>query len=159
MLPQALPGLGDSGQPRPNCCVRPGLSVTAAGVKGEDSLFEGPEPSASARWSPVDVREAGCIAALTCLRPSLLPRRLRPGRRGRTWWEKQKKRRVNRVGGGGAAAAPRRGLRTSPTHRDAWRGAESRLRPHRGFPFTRGETHANTQSPSTETPQLPQAHI
>lgn len=34
-----------SGQPRPNCCVRPGLCVTAAGVKGEGSLLEGPGPS------------------------------------------------------------------------------------------------------------------
>lgn len=101
------------------------------------------------------MREAGCTAALTCLRPSLLPRRLRPGRRGRTWWERQKKRRVNRVGGGGAAAAPSRGLRTSPTHRDAWRGAETWLRPHRGSRSLVG-THTQThRAPARRPPGYP----
>lgn len=92
-------------------CVRPSLAETSAGVWGNGSSQE-PGRFPGFREGPVwgipGVWEKP-VASLTCLRPSLLPRRLRPRRRGRTCRERQRERRINRAGvaPAGVSAPPR----------------------------------------------------
>lgn len=96
------------------------------------------------------------VASLTCLRPSLLPRRLRPRRRGRTCRERQRERRINRAGvaPAGVSAPPRlTWLRLALKRRGERRLAHGPTR----TPLSPVGIHTPTQSTREELLQLPQA--
>lgn len=104
------------------------------------------------------------VASLTCLRPSLLPRSLRPRRRGRTCGERQKERRVNRTGVAlaGVSAPPRlTWLRFALKRRGERRLAPSptQTSPYHPWGYTHTRSTIESRAPPAASGPDPAQHV